>query len=163
MATTLNRIQLLSRSTSAFTGSDPVLLDGELSVADTGSSLPTVKIGDGVRHWSTLPKLMSNSPDYTAGTTTTLPPGSPATVVIDNTSVPPTISFGIPAGADGTAAAGGADSDIQFRDGGSFGGDARFTWAKATGTFGVNNGQARFSGGAAAGPIVQITQTSGSN
>ena len=97
MTTTLTRIQLLSKSGTSLAGTDPVLLDGELAIADSGGSLPTIKIGDGVRHWSALPALMSDAPDYVAGPTVTLPPGSAATVVIDNVAVPPTISFGIPA------------------------------------------------------------------
>lgn len=96
----------------AFTGSewsaaDPVLLIGELGAANVGSSSPLLKIGDGVRPWSQLPDLISSggggggANDYIAGPVTTLPPGSPATVTIDNTVDPPTISFGIPEGDPG--------------------------------------------------------------
>jgi hypothetical protein len=61
MTTTLARILLLSRTSAALNGSDPILLDGELAIADSGSTFPIVKIGDGVRHWSTLPILNGGS------------------------------------------------------------------------------------------------------
>lgn len=160
MTTTIARIQNLSRSSTSLGGTDPILLDGEWSIANAGSSAPIIKVGDGVRHWSALPALMSNAPDYVAGPTVTLAPGSPATVVIDNTAVPPVISFGIPAGADGSSAPGGADTDVQYRNGGSFAGDARFTFAQTTGTVTINNGKMVIVSVASAAAL-QITGSAG--
>jgi hypothetical protein len=57
MATTLVRIQLLSKSGSEFATINPVLLNGEMGIADTGSSKPVAKVGDGVRPWTALPEL----------------------------------------------------------------------------------------------------------
>src|SRR5262245_15597624 len=106
MATTLARIQLLSKASSEWSSVNPVLLLGEAGIADAGSSTPIIKIGDGVRAWSALPQLNVSAPpanDYVAGTTTTLPPGSSATVTIDNIVDPPTISIGVPRGDVGPA------------------------------------------------------------
>jgi hypothetical protein len=61
MATTeLKRIQLLSRTTVNLTQQDPILLDGELVIADSGSSAPNLRLGDGVRHWSALPSFAAS-------------------------------------------------------------------------------------------------------
>jgi hypothetical protein len=103
MATTLVRIQLLSKTSTDFATANPVLLDGEIGVANAGSAIPVMKIGDGVRPWTALPDIVAAGAgaDYVAGPVNTLPAGSPATVVIDNTVSPPTISFGIPEGGQG--------------------------------------------------------------
>lgn len=103
MAVTLVRIQLLSKTSTEFATDNPVLLDGEVGVANAGSAIPVLKIGDGVRPWSALPDIVAAGAgaDYVAGPVNTLPPGQPATVVIDNGVSPPTISFGIPSGATG--------------------------------------------------------------
>jgi hypothetical protein len=109
MATTLVRIQLLSKTSTDFATANPVLLDGEIGVANAGASVPVMKVGDGVRPWSALPDIVAAGAgaDYVAGPVNTLPPGSPATVVIDNSVSPPTISFGIPSGAQGPIGASG--------------------------------------------------------
>ena len=101
-------IQLLAKSSSEWLAADPVLQLGRIGAGDVGSSTPILKIGDGVRAWSVLPNLVGiggggGGSDYVAGTTVTLPPGSAATVAIDNTVDPPTISFGIPRGDVGAA------------------------------------------------------------
>ena len=57
MATTYARIQLLSKPAAQFVQNNPVLLDGELGIQDSGSNTPIVKIGDGVRPWSALPPV----------------------------------------------------------------------------------------------------------
>jgi hypothetical protein len=105
MATYLGRFQILAKPESEWSSANPVLLNGEFGVADTGSSFPVLKVGDGVRPWTVLPAIVGGggAPQgmYVVGTTTTLPPGSFATVVIDNGVSPPTISFGIPAGPAG--------------------------------------------------------------
>jgi len=104
MATYKGRFQLLAKPASEWNGTNPVLLLGEYGVADPGGSLPYLKVGDGVRPWSALPNLMAPviaANDYVVGVTTTLPAGSAATVVIDNTVDPPTINFGLPQGAQG--------------------------------------------------------------
>ena len=104
MATYLGRFQILNDPAAAWIAANPVLLAGEFGVADPGGSLPVLKVGDGVRPWSTLPAIVGGgggSPDYVVGSTTTLSPGSFATVTIDNDVDPPTISFGIPQGAAG--------------------------------------------------------------
>lgn len=104
MATYPGRILLLAKTSIEWQASDPVLMLGEIGAQDVGSMLPLLKIGDGVRPYSQLPNLMAPvdaANDYVAGTTTTLPPGSAATVTIDNTVDPPTISFGIPRGNTG--------------------------------------------------------------
>lgn len=103
MATFPGRFLILTDTTSAWEATDPVLMDGELAVADNGSSAPTIKVGDGVRPWSALPEIAGSGgggtgANYVVGTTNTLPPGSFASVTIDNTVDPPTISFGIPRG-----------------------------------------------------------------
>jgi hypothetical protein len=71
MATTLVRIQLLSKSGAEFATTNPVLLDGELGIADSGSTRPVVKIGDGVRLWTALPELtpwvLLNSDSHVTG------------------------------------------------------------------------------------------------
>jgi hypothetical protein len=108
MATYLGRFLILAKLASEWSAANPVLMNGELGVADPGSALPVLKVGDGVRPWSALPQISGAggggaSPDYIAGTTTTLAPGSFATVAIDNTVSPPTISFGIPRGDPGPA------------------------------------------------------------
>ena len=113
MATYLGRIQLLAKPASEWAASDPVLMLGEVGVMDAGSSAPVLKVGDGARVYSLLPTITGSgggggANDYVAGPTTTLPPGSPATVVIDNASDPPTISFGIPQGVAGPAGSTGA-------------------------------------------------------
>jgi len=104
MATFPGRYQSLNDSGATWATLNPVLQVGELAIADPGSSTPIIKCGDGVRPWSALPAL--NAPvdaanDYVVGVTTTLPPGSSATVVIDNTVDPPTINFGLPSGPAG--------------------------------------------------------------
>jgi len=106
MATYKGRFQMLAKPASEWSGANPVLLLGEFGVSDPGATLPLMKVGDGVRPWSALPNLMAPvvaANDYIVGTTTTLPAGSSATVNIDNTVDPPTISFGLPAGATGPA------------------------------------------------------------
>jgi len=105
MAIYLGRFQILAKPESEWSSANPILLNGEFGVADTGSSFPVLKVGDGVRPWSVLPAIVGGggAPQgmYVVGTTTTLPPGSFATVVINNSVSPPTISFGIPAGPAG--------------------------------------------------------------
>lgn len=104
MATYLGRIQLLAKLPTDWAANDAVLLNGEIGASNVGSMLPILKIGDGVRPWSQLPNLMAPvdaANDYIAGPVTTLPAGSAATVTIDNTVDPPTISFGIPRGNTG--------------------------------------------------------------
>jgi len=106
MATTLARIQLLQKTAAQWAASDPILMIGEIGLADVTTSTPVIKSGDGVRHWSQLPNLMAPvtvANDYVAGTTTTLPPGSSATVTINNLANPPTISIGVPRGDVGPA------------------------------------------------------------
>ena len=104
MSTFTGRFQSLNDAGATWATLNPVLQAGELAIADPGSSTPIIKCGDGYRPWSALPAL--NAPvdaanDYVAGITTTLPPGSSATVVIDNTVDPPTINFGLPSGPAG--------------------------------------------------------------
>lgn len=105
MATYLGRFQILAKPATEWGAANPVLLNGELGVAEPGSSAPVLKVGDGVRPWSALPQISGagggGSPDYVVGSTTTLAPGSFATVNINNSVSPPTISFGIPTGAAG--------------------------------------------------------------
>src|SRR3982751_3311171 len=104
MATYKGRFQMLAKPASEWNSTDPVLLLGEFGVGDPGATVPLMKCGDGVRPWSALPNLMAPvvaANDYVVGTTTTLPVGSAATVAIDNTQDPPTISFGLPAGVPG--------------------------------------------------------------
>jgi hypothetical protein len=108
MTTYLGRFLILAKLAGEWSAANPVLMNGELGVADPGSATPVLKVGDGVRTWSALPPIMggsgsSGSPDYIVGTTTTLAPGSFATVTINNAASPPTISFGIPQGAAGPA------------------------------------------------------------
>ena len=101
MAIHEGRIQLLADSLTNWTASNPILLAGEIGVANAGSMSPIFKCGDGVRPWNNLPSMnapVTAAQDYVVGTTITLPPGSDATVVIDNAVDPPTISFGIPRG-----------------------------------------------------------------
>ena len=106
MATYLGRFLILAKLASEWSAANPVLMNGELGVSDPGSATPILKVGDGSRPWSALPPISGaggggSSPDYIVGTTDTLPPGSFATVTIDNAVSPPTISFGIPRGAVG--------------------------------------------------------------
>jgi hypothetical protein len=105
MATFLGRYLILTDPASQWAAVNPVLMDGELGVSDPGSATPILKVGDGSRPWSALPPISGAgggaSTDYVVGTTDTLPPGSFATVTIDNLVNPPTISFGIPSGAVG--------------------------------------------------------------
>jgi hypothetical protein len=103
METTLARVKLLAKTSTYFATTNPVLLIGEIGVANAGASVPVMKVGDGVRPWLALPDIVAAGAgaDYVAGPVNTLPAGSPATVVIDNGVSPPTISFGIPAGATG--------------------------------------------------------------
>lgn len=106
MTTYLGRIQLLAKTATDWQTNDPVLMLGEIGAQDVGSMAPVLKMGDGVRPYSLLPNLMAPvmvANDYVTGSTTTLPPGSDATVTIDNMADPPTISFGIPAGDTGPA------------------------------------------------------------
>jgi hypothetical protein len=108
MAIDLKRIQILAKTSIEWSASDPVLLLGQIGAQDVGSMTPVLKIGDGVRPYSVLPTITGaggggGANDYVEGTTITLPPGSSATVVIDNTVDPPTISFGIPRGDVGPA------------------------------------------------------------
>ena len=107
MATYLGRFLVLAKLASEWSAANPVLMNGELGVADPGSSAPVLKVGDGVRPWSALPHISGagggGANDYVIGTTTTLAPGSFATATIDNTVDPPTISFGIPRGNTGPA------------------------------------------------------------
>src|SRR5262245_48521129 len=101
MALELKRIQLWSRSLAAWNSNNPILLDGQAGIADANTSAPLLKVGDGTRPWSALPNLLAPvtvANDYVAGTVTTTPPGSTATVNINNTVDPPTISFTIPRG-----------------------------------------------------------------
>jgi hypothetical protein len=104
MATFLGRFQQLAKPATEWTSANPVLLLGEFGVGDPGSTVPVLKCGDGVRPWSALPNLMAPTlaaNDYVVGGVTTLPPGSAATVVIDNTVDPPTMTFGLPSGLTG--------------------------------------------------------------
>jgi len=105
MATYLGRFLILAKLASEWSAANPVLMNGELGVSDPGSSSPILKVGDGVRPWTALPPISGagggSTPNYVIGTTTTLAPGSFATVAIDNTASPPTISFGIPQGVQG--------------------------------------------------------------
>lgn len=102
MATYLGRIQLLAKPVSEWNSANPVLLNGEFGVADPATTAPVLKVGDGVRPWSALPPIVGggggSAQDYVVGSTVTLSPGSFATVVIDNSASPPTMSFGIPRG-----------------------------------------------------------------
>lgn len=112
MAIELKRIQVLAKTAIEWTTDDPVLLLGQIGAQDVGSSAPSLRIGDGVRPYSLLPNITGSgggSNDYVEGVTVTLPPGSSATVDIDNTVDPPTISFGIPQGIAGPAGPAGAD------------------------------------------------------
>lgn len=100
------RIQLLAKPAADWIANNPVLLNGEFGVQDPATSTPILKVGDGVRPWSTLPPISGSgggSQNYVVGSTTTLAPGAFATVTIDNTVSPPTISFGIPRGTPGPA------------------------------------------------------------
>jgi len=104
MATYNGRFLTLAKPGTEWSGINPVLKLGEFGVSDPGASAPFMKVGDGVRPWSALPNLMAPvvaANDYIVGTTTTLPAGASATVDIDNTVDPPTISFGLPAGPQG--------------------------------------------------------------
>ena len=107
MATFTGRFLQLAKTTTEWNAADPVLMNGELGVADSGSSAPILKVGDGVRPWTALPQISGSgggaANDYIVGTTTTLAPGSFASVTIDNLVDPPTISFGIPRGNTGPA------------------------------------------------------------
>jgi hypothetical protein len=107
MATYLGRFLTLAKPASEWNSINPKLERGEIGTADPDGSAPVLKVGDGVRLWSALPAIVGggggSSPNYVAGTTTTLAPGSFATVAIDNTVDPPTISFGIPRGNPGPA------------------------------------------------------------
>lgn len=107
MATFTGRFLILAKLATEWGAIDPVLMNGELGVADAGSSSPVFKVGDGVRPWSALPQISGagggGANDYVVGTTTTLAPGSFASVTIDNSVDPPTISFGIPRGNTGPA------------------------------------------------------------
>lgn len=51
----LARIVLLNRTTPEFTAANPVLLAGEAALADVGTVRPTLRFGDGVRPWTSLP------------------------------------------------------------------------------------------------------------
>lgn len=110
MATTLVRIQLLSKTSTELAAINPVLSDGQAAIANSGAAVPVFKVGDGVRPWSALPDIVAAGAgaDYVAGPVNTLPYGSPATVVIDNSVSPPTISFGIPGGQPGEPGVDGA-------------------------------------------------------
>ena len=104
----LGRFQILTDLATDWTASNPTLMRGELGVADPDGSAPVLKVGDGARAWSSLPAIVGGSgggagPDYVVGSTTTLAPGSFATVTINNVPDPPTISFGIPRGDVGPA------------------------------------------------------------
>lgn len=103
MTTTLVRLQVLSKTKTDLQTTNPVLMEGEFVIADVNTSIPVVKCGDGSRPWTALPDLVKAGAgaNYVAGTVTTLPPGQPATVVIDNNVSPPTINFGIPTGPKG--------------------------------------------------------------
>lgn len=58
------RIVLLHWSRRKWTEVDPVLLAGEAAVSNAGTS-PDLRIGDGKRRWSQLPRFVPEKEDAT--------------------------------------------------------------------------------------------------
>jgi hypothetical protein len=72
-----------------------------------------------------------------AGVVSSVSPGTTGNVLTSNGT---TWTSAAPSGGGGTI--GGSDTQIQFNDGGGFGGDADFTWSKASNFFAVLNAAA---------------------
>ena len=129
------------------TNGQDVLEDGSriLTLKDPDESV--VLISDGASHWWLLAGMgaassdhkvkvhsVDTTPDFLAAklvagtgiTLTTLNPGANEQLRIAST------------GGGGTP--GGADTDVQFNDGGAFGGDGKFTYTKTTGAVAITNG-----------------------
>ena len=120
------------------TTSDKLAVNGSLSV--TGSTLPgasnTYDLGSSSKLWSTvyatsltgsLTKLSDGTSALIAGTNVTITTGSNGSVTISST------------GGGGSGTPGGSDTQVQFNDGGSFGGDPDFTFTKASNLLRVAN------------------------
>jgi hypothetical protein len=59
------RLVQLSRTSQELSQVDPVLMSGELAVANAASTFPDLRIGDGIRPWSLLQPFIPNFGDTT--------------------------------------------------------------------------------------------------
>lgn len=55
------RFQLLHQPRRRFARVDPVLLAGEVAICDVDSDSPDLRVGDGKRRWSELPRFVPES------------------------------------------------------------------------------------------------------
>jgi hypothetical protein len=143
-------IQFRRGDSSTWTSVNPVLADGEIGLEkDTGQ----VKIGNGTQDWNTLSYAFGGgsasvvSVNGLSGIVTldtdNLPEGSTnlyftnlrATTALTGANIS---IFTNDVGYLTDASPAGADSQVQFNDGGSFGADSSFTWDNVNKRLGIN-------------------------
>ena len=112
-----------STSSKSLFGGD-VVVSGSISTENDLSVLGTTLSYQGFS--GSLTKLTDGSSYLVAGNNVTIVTGSNGSVTISST-------------ASGSGAPGGVDTNVQFNDGGSFGGDTSFTFNKSTSTLTVDN------------------------